>query len=82
MSVDRNAMEYNMNHKKRGLALIFNHEEFEIPFLENRKGTNFDAEKLKETFENLHFEVTIHKDCTLKVFLEHIAEGRCIHTYI
>ncbi|XP_037822475.1 caspase-1-like isoform X2 [Lucilia sericata] len=72
MPTERNAMEYNMNHKKRGLAIIFNHEFFDIPSLENRKGTNIDCEKLKKTFKSLDFEVSIYKDCKLREVFEHI----------
>lgn len=76
MPTERNAMEYNMNHKRRGLALIFNHEFFDIPSLESRKGTNADCEKLKKAFKKLDFEVTDHKDCKLRELLEWIEKGK------
>lgn len=76
MPTERNAMEYNMSHKKRGLALIFNHEFFDIPSLECRKGTNIDCEKLKKTFKSLDFEVSTYKDCKLREFLGHIDKGK------
>lgn len=82
MSVDRSAVEYNMNYKKRGLALIFNHELFDIPNLTKRQGTNIDCEKLEKTFENLGFEVTSHKDCKLGQLLDHISNGMFIYIYI
>uniref|UniRef100_A0A1B0AAY5 Caspase n=1 Tax=Glossina pallidipes TaxID=7398 RepID=A0A1B0AAY5_GLOPL len=75
MPTERNAMEYNMNHKRRGLALIFNHEFFDIPSLESRKGTNADCEKLKKAFKKLDFEVTDHKDCKLRELLEWIEKA-------
>lgn len=81
MPTERNAEEYNMNHKKRGLALIFNHEFFDIPSLENRKGTNVDCEKLKKTFKSLDFEVSTYKDCKLREFLDHIDKGKRITCY-
>jgi hypothetical protein len=37
MPVERYASEYNMQHLKRGYAIIFNHENFEIPSLKSRK---------------------------------------------
>lgn len=60
--VDKNDFYYKMNHPKRGLAIIFNHEHFNQPNLSMRNGTNVDAENLRETFESLDFDVTIHKD--------------------
>jgi len=60
--VDKNEFYYKMNHCKRGLAIIFNHEHFNQPNLSVRNGTNVDAENLRDTFDLLGFEVTIHKD--------------------
>ncbi|EDW92350.1 caspase-1 isoform X2 [Drosophila yakuba] len=75
MPVDRYASEYNMNHKHRGLALIFNHEYFDIPSLKSRTGTNVDAQELKKAFENLGFAVTVHKDCKLRDILKHVEKA-------
>lgn len=45
-SLDPNE-EYKMNHKKRGMALIFNHENFYWHLrLNSRSGTNADRENL------------------------------------
>lgn len=62
MPVDRYASEYNMRHSKRGLAIIFNHEHFEIMSLKSRTGTNVDCENLRNTLERLQFDVVVHKD--------------------
>jgi caspase-like apoptosis-related cysteine protease len=62
MPAARFASEYNMNHPKRGIALIFNHENFDIPSLKSRAGTNVDCENLSNTLKNLHFNVSIFKD--------------------
>lgn len=75
MPTERNAMEYNMNHKRRGQALIFNHEFYDIPSLEPRKGTNVDCEKLKNALKNLDFDVKVHKDCKLRELYKHIEKG-------
>ncbi|EDW61986.1 caspase-1 isoform X1 [Drosophila virilis] len=72
MPTDRYAGEYNMNHKHRGLALIFNHEFFNIPSLKARAGTNVDCEELRKALKRLDFDVTVHKDCKLGDILEHI----------
>lgn len=62
MPVDRYASEYNMKHPKRGLAIIFNHEHFEVMSLKSRAGTNVDCENLRMTLERLHFDVMVLKD--------------------
>ncbi|EFN89257.1 caspase-1 [Harpegnathos saltator] len=54
---ERYATHYNMNHPKRGLAIIFNHEFFTISHLKPRCGTNVDCENLSNTLKNLGFEV-------------------------
>lgn len=66
MTTDRYASEYNMRHKYRGRALIFNHEHFEIPSLKSRAGTNVDCENLAQTLKQLYFDVDIYKDCSLR----------------
>ncbi|XP_011196296.2 caspase, partial [Zeugodacus cucurbitae] len=65
MSIDRDAVEYNMRHKNRGLALIFNHENFDVPTLEPRTGTNVDCENLTQVLKKLDFDVNVFKDCRL-----------------
>lgn len=62
MPVDRYAAEYNMRHNKRGMAIIFNHEHFEIMSLKSRTGTNVDCENLRHTLEHLQFDVVVYKD--------------------
>ncbi|XP_050345157.1 caspase-1-like isoform X1 [Nymphalis io] len=59
MPVDRNAPFYNMNHKNRGMAIIFNHEHFDIHSLKSRTGTNVDSDNLSKVLKNLGFRVTI-----------------------
>jgi caspase-like apoptosis-related cysteine protease len=68
--------DYNMNHKKRGMAIIFNHEYFDNPKqLERRVGTNVDRDNLKRTFEGLGFEVTVYNDLKLEELKKIVAEG-------
>lgn len=60
---DLYASEYNMMHKNRGQAIIFNHMNFENPKIHpERLGSDLDARKLKKSLENLNFTVTIYKD--------------------
>lgn len=48
---------YKMDHKNRGLALIFNHEVFVDTGLGTRRGTQVDCERLQKTFTALNFDV-------------------------
>ncbi|KAK3554112.1 hypothetical protein QTP70_019213 [Hemibagrus guttatus] len=66
-------MEYEMNHKRRGLALIFNHETFQS--CRERRGTNIDRNKLTKRFQDLGFEVNIHNDKTKKEVLREIRKA-------
>lgn len=72
MVTDRHAAEYNMRHKNRGIALIFNHENFEVPTLKSRAGTNVDCENLARVLKQLDFDVKVFKDCSLKQLKQHI----------
>ncbi|EDW85842.1 uncharacterized protein Dwil_GK23280 [Drosophila willistoni] len=81
MPVDRYASEYNMNHKYRGQAIIFNHEFFDIPSLKSRAGTNVDAEELRKALKSLGFDVSVHKDCKLRDILKYIDKAASLdHT--
>eukprot|EP00096_Caligus_rogercresseyi_P008848 TRINITY_DN2870_c0_g1_i2.p1 TRINITY_DN2870_c0_g1~~TRINITY_DN2870_c0_g1_i2.p1 ORF type:complete len:341 (+),score=91.76 TRINITY_DN2870_c0_g1_i2:254-1276(+) len=91
MPVERDSEVYNMNHRKRGIALIFNHENFD-PRLELRKrnGTRADRENLKKTFRNLEFEVRAFDDldfANLDKILEDVAnddhsESDCLLMFV
>lgn len=59
MPVDRNAPYYNMGHKSRGMALIFNHENFDIHSLKPRTGTNVDCDNLMKVLKGHGFRVTV-----------------------
>ena len=60
MPVEKDAEEYNMNHKRRGKAVIFNHDEFKNK--SPRPGSAIDVRVLTETYEALGFEVVVHKN--------------------
>ena len=57
---------YKMNHAKRGIAVIFNHKNYD-PRLEQkeRKGTDIDRDSFKEALEILGFDVQSHDDFSL-----------------
>lgn len=65
MPVERYSSEYNMTHLNRGIAIIFNHENFEVPSLKSRAGTNVDCENLYEALTQLDFDVKVFKDLRL-----------------
>lgn len=63
---DRYATHYKMNHQRRGVAIVFNHELFSIGNLKPRSGTNIDCENLKNTLKILGFEVQVYHNYTSK----------------
>lgn len=75
MPVERDAVFYNMNHPKRGLALIFNHENFDVAGLKPRAGTAEDCQNLKKCLSELGFDVHIYKDLKYHAIEGHIVEA-------
>uniref|UniRef100_A0A2A4JRA2 Caspase-1 n=1 Tax=Heliothis virescens TaxID=7102 RepID=A0A2A4JRA2_HELVI len=74
MPVDRNAPYYNMNHKHRGIALIFNHEHFDIHSLKSRTGTNVDSDNLAKVLKGLGFRVTVLTNSKSEEVMKYIQE--------
>ncbi|KAL5276158.1 CASP7 family protein [Megaselia abdita] len=74
MPVDKYSYEYNMNHKFRGKALIFNHEFFDLDFLKERKGTNVDRDSLMRTLKGLNFEVTDYNNFTTREIMDTLSK--------
>ncbi|CAG0891170.1 unnamed protein product, partial [Darwinula stevensoni] len=73
VGVARNDRHYNMDHPRRGKALVFNHEVFhEDTELSRRDGTNQDRERLVHALGNLGFEVIIFNDKTYQHIMEAI----------
>ncbi|XP_021913521.1 caspase-1-like isoform X2 [Zootermopsis nevadensis] len=72
------AEEYKMNHERRGRAIILNHEKYsESLKLKERTGTITDKITLKQRFEKLNFDVSVHDDLTvadIKKLLSHISQ--------
>ncbi|XP_046366704.2 cell death protein 3-like isoform X1 [Haliotis rufescens] len=55
--------EYNFNYKRRGLFLIINNKNFHPNTgQQTREGTDVDAERLEERFQDLGFEVKRYDD--------------------
>lgn len=64
-------MFYNMNNRRRGIALIFNHEIYMFNFLKRRFGTEKDRDRLKNILELLGFEVIVFENLSsAKIFEE------------
>ncbi|XP_075969386.1 death related ICE-like caspase [Anticarsia gemmatalis] len=74
MPVERNAPYYNMGHKSRGMAIIFNHEHFNIHSLKSRTGTNVDSDNLSKVLKSLGFTVTILHNLTSSEVLGYIRQ--------
>jgi hypothetical protein len=63
MPVAWDADKYNMQHKRRGHAVIFNHDTFDHPRdYKHREGSQIDVKNLQEAFSSLLFDVTIHNN--------------------
>jgi caspase-like apoptosis-related cysteine protease len=75
MPVDRNSAYYNMNHKRKGMAIIFNHEYFDYGWPERRDGTNVDRDKLKLTLMDLGFQVIVHDNMKRKDIFKIVEQG-------
>ncbi|KAL1518296.1 hypothetical protein ABEB36_001938 [Hypothenemus hampei] len=61
---------YDMNHKNRGIALIFNHQYFDNPLFGERRGTERDGNALEGVFKALGFHVEIYDDYTRNKIFE------------
>ncbi|XP_027001789.2 caspase-6-like isoform X1 [Tachysurus fulvidraco] len=64
-------MEYKMDHKRRGNALIFNQKNFQSNS-NTRHGTDKDRDNLKERFRDLKFQVKVYNDKDKKTVLQEL----------
>ncbi|KAG8228019.1 hypothetical protein J437_LFUL003654 [Ladona fulva] len=64
MPVHKFAEFYNMNHKNRGKAIIFNHVNFTDTTLKARTGTDLDCANLGDKLMRLGFKVSTFHDLT------------------
>ncbi|XP_062349753.1 caspase-6 isoform X1 [Cinclus cinclus] len=70
------AVEYKMNHQRRGVALIFNHEHFFWRLmLTDRRGTMTDRNNLKRSLTDLGFEVRLFDDLKAEDVQQKIREA-------
>ncbi|XP_018320704.1 caspase-1 isoform X2 [Agrilus planipennis] len=73
MPAERNAPYYKMDHKNRGLAVIFNHEHFEISSLKQRNGTKVDCESFANLLKCIGFKVEVYHDMCYKDIREKVS---------
>lgn len=67
LPVAKDAEDYNMNHPKRGQAIIFNNVNFDSQLRLNvRSGSDVDRENLEVVLATLGFKVTVHEDLRYK----------------
>lgn len=64
-----------MNHQKRGMALIFNHEYYERDYAPRRCGTNVDCQELVKCLRELEFEVKDYQNLGLKEMQDVLQNG-------
>jgi caspase-like apoptosis-related cysteine protease len=62
MPVVWDAEEYNMQHKRRGHAVIFNHDTFDTDKYAPREGSQVDVKNLHKAFSSLLFDVNVHNN--------------------
>lgn len=55
-----------MTHLKRGMAIIFNHEFFDMKDRSPRTGTNVDRDNLYYTLSQLQFHVKVFNNYRVK----------------
>ena len=66
-NTSKDAELYNMNHRRRGKAYVFNHMNFDPRLqLGPRNGTNCDKDNLSTCLKQLDFEVEVHDDLPFK----------------
>jgi len=67
MPTEKDADHYNMGHRRRGKAYIFNHMNFDSRLqLKARNGTNNDRDNLRVCLRQLDFDVEVHDDLPFK----------------
>uniref|UniRef100_A0A182T7T8 Caspase n=1 Tax=Anopheles maculatus TaxID=74869 RepID=A0A182T7T8_9DIPT len=66
--IERYAAYYPMNHKRRGMALLFSHNKYNVRNvpLPVREGSAVDCKRLKETLDLFGFDVKVYQDFKLE----------------
>merc|ERR1712071_719533 len=73
--IERDSETYNMNHSKRGRALIFSQKDFNSDLkLDSRSGSPKEEKRLKLSLEALNFKVSLFNDLTVEQLTTEIAK--------
>lgn len=81
MPTSKDAEFYNMNHRRRGKAFVFNHMNFDPRLqLRPRNGTNCDRDNLRINLRQLDFEVEVYDDLPFKE-IERILESAAMEDH-
>ena len=81
MPTAKDAEFYNMNHRRRGKAFVFNHMNFDPSLnLTTREGTNHDRDNLRVFLSQLGFEVAVYEDLSFKD-IERILENASLEDH-
>lgn len=67
--------EYNMQHKNRGIAMIFNQKKFRRNDRSARIGTEIDRDRLRVVLEDLNFEVKVFNDLRSADVIQELEKG-------
>lgn len=78
MPVEEDAEEYNMKHKRRGKAVIFNHDKFANDSAKPRVGSHVDVQSLEITYKALDFEVTTYNNLSHSEIRNVINACKCL----
>lgn len=75
-------IKYRMDHKKRGYAVIFSHEEFDRKtMMPRRVGNEKDVENLQKHLKKMGFEIMIFRDLGVEELKKTVAMGETEHWY-
>lgn len=67
--------EYDMSHRHRGVAVIFNHEYFKNHRKSRRNATDKDRDRLTSVLEKFGFEVQVFDDLSFKAMESELERG-------
>lgn len=67
--------EYDINHSKAGVAIIFNHKH--IKGQATRNGTEQDRDRLESALKLYGFDVSVYNDLTFDEVTNTLEKGKC-----
>lgn len=69
-----------MDYKRRGLAVIINNQDFLIPGVLKRAGSEVDAHNMEDVLTNLGFEVKQYKNKTAREIRAILDQCKSVNT--